>query len=370
MNLSIHTFEITYKDSYKNYEKLYYAINRINTSRCPRKEYSYTSPGGIELTCISQTFTCLNKRGINRIYFYKHMDKQENQIALWGVRFIINPRILLGYKEHIYTEIIKPDDLSLIPEALHSLLQEFVPDFPDISKSGKITRIDYCTNLWFQTQDEADEYFSLLKKYHTPAKFKPLTYYDEQMHRKIPRKGEITVACKSYELSIYQKKYQLLNSGYDYPVEDIQNSTGQLRIELRLRRKPLYSLKKALSLADEALLFIHIPNKVLQNLLKKLSVMYGTGDFCRLADAKNLVKHSSYIDKTKNAMLEILENTNEKRTLNCYRTTFDNELLKKNLKRFNELDISPITLPFRSIHKNYPSLLSYITGVADDYLKK
>lgn len=369
MDFSIHTFEITYRSNCANYYRLYKAVNHINQSQCPQKEFSFLTPGKIKLTYISQSYVCLNQKGINRIYFYKLQDKALEHTVTYGIKFIVNPKILLGYTDYSYTEIIKSEDLPRIPNALNQLLQELVPGYPDISEQGKITRIDYCTNLWFQSTNEADEYFHILKKYFTPAKFRIDTFYDCICHRKSPRKGEISLSCKSYTLSIYQKQNQLIQSTYHYPSEDIENACGQLRIELRLKRPKLYSIKNTFLIKNECDLFIQIPPSVLTTLLKKLSVMYGTGDFFRLSEARQLISYSQYQRKTISSMLEILDNVNESRTLNCYNTDYKKKTLKKQIEKFNDLGISPITLPSRSIHRTYPNLISYIIGETADYLK-
>ena len=367
MNFSIHTFEITYYNcSPTNYIQLHHAITKLNTTLCPRKEKPCNTYG---LTNITHTYTCLNRRGINRIQFRRLYDKLNNQALLYGIKFVINPRILLECKEHPYTEIIEPEDLPHIPEALNSILQELSPGFPDISEYGILTRIDYCTNLWFQTAEEADEYFRLLKKYYTPAKFCTDTFYNSKKHRKSSRKGEISLSCQSYTFTIYQKQTQLLQSEYNYPPEEIENACGQLRIELRLKRKKIYALKKAFS-SYESELFTQIPPSVFSILIKKLSVMYGKGNFFRLSNARQQIYSSDYTKKTQASMIEILENVNEKRTLDCYNTDFRKKTLKTHRKKFNDLEISPITLPLRSIHETYPNLILYITGKADDYLRK
>lgn len=370
MEFSIHTFELTYFCGCRDYIRLFEAVNKQNTARTSKTESYYHKQLGMSIVSKCQTYTFLNKRGINRIRFYKLYNADPGQILQLKIKFVINPKILLQSEEHPYTKIIEPKDLPLIPDALNSLIQQLVPGYPDILECGKLTRIDYCTNLWFQSQEESDEYFHLLKKYFTPAKFHTDTYPNKEHHRKEPRKGEISISCKSYTLSIYQKQTQLLSTEYDYPPEEIENASGQLRIELRFKRKKLYSIiRESHSLDKECDFLIHIPPSALSLAIKNLTAMYGTGDFFKFSAAKEQILSSGYKDKTIDEMFHILENVNEKRTLDCYNTIFDSKPLKKHLKRFNCLGVSPVTIPFRYSHDRYPNLIRYLTGESMDYLK-
>ena len=141
------------------------------------------------------------------------------------------------------------------------------------------------------SQEEIEEYFQILQANRIPAHFKIKKIYNPKQHRKTKRKGELTLECKSYELSLYLKKIQLSKAEYCEP-EELENATGQLRIELRYKRKKNYQEKQKLNINEEwELLEVKDPQ---ETLIKKLKKMYGTGDFYRYQNAIAIIEDSPY----------------------------------------------------------------------------
>lgn len=358
---------ITIHCSLNEYIKLKEAIAPLNDNCVVPEEKTFTDSLGNQFTITTTTYNCLSDMGINRLKFKQIFDP-DGQILDRMIHFVVNPGHLFDNTEHPYTTIIDYDKLAKVPAKLNELIQGLCTEFPDITSRCILSRIDYCINYWMNSQDEIEEYFKLLQKYKTPIHFQPLKFYDKKKHRNSVRSGEITMRCKSYELSLYLKRTQMLNSPYNYSKNEISHATGQIRIELRARRNKLYSLKKKQQLRrEDELQLLQSPNAV-DTIIKILKSMYGFGDFYSMKKAKQIIKEASYHSATVDNLLYILEIVKKSKTLDPNRNGLDPEYLKKYLIYFNELNLSPITVPARYINDSYPNPIKYITGESNIHL--
>ena len=80
-----------------------------------------------------------------------------------------------------------------------------------------------------------------------------------------------------------------------------------------------------------------------------LKRIYGTGNFYTLKKSKNLIKASKLSDKDKTLMLELIQHASLKRSLHTavyeLQDTYGKKSIKKALKQFDLLGISPVALP-------------------------
>lgn len=358
---------ITIHCSINEFIELKEAIAPLNNSCIVPEEKTITDSLGNQFTITTTTYNCLSAMGINRLTF-KQIFAPDGQILDRMIHFIVNPGHLFDNTEHPYTTIIGYNKLDEVPTKLNELIQGLCTEFPDITSRCILSRIDYCTNYWMHSQDEIEEYFKLLQKYKAPIHFQPLKFYDKKKHRNSGRSGEITMRCKSYELSLYLKQTQMLNSPYNYSTNELSHATGQIRIELRARRNKLYSLKRKSHLKKEdELQLLQSPNAV-DTIIRILKSMYGSGDFYSMKKAKQIIKDSRYHIETINNLLYILEVVKKSKTLDSNKNGLNPEYLKKYLKYFNELNLSPITVPARYINDSYPNPIKYITGNSHDHL--
>lgn len=368
-DISIHTFTYVYSCDYLTYT---YIANQIvkytNANNYPIYPDTYTILKE-SLTIQSLTTHVLRKDGINKITLQKFFNTS-CKACKYLILLMVNPRHLLGYKNHVFTEIVEPDKLSLILDAIDYTLRKIDTGFPDITKDGHFRRIDYCTNFWFETQEEADEYMKLLKKARIPSKFSLDETYSPTQHRKIPNMDDVAIQCKSYELSIYLKQKQMISrkDDFKYPEDEINHAAGQLRIELRTGRPKLYNLKHSNECEEPELLTM--PSELaLHTILKQLKHMYGSGDFYRYSKSRSIILESDYSQKVKEKLIDILDIVSRKRSLNPQKNGLDPDYLKKYMRCFNKLTLSPITLPEKSINEFYPNPGKYILGLSNNHLK-
>lgn len=304
--------------------------------------------------------------GINRIEFmdYKHQYYQH----LYYISFLINPYILTGQSTQLYTRIVEKAQLKTLPDTVTSILSKLCGFIEDIANNGKYRRIDYCCNLWFNSQETAEVYLYLLKQAKIPQSFELKKYSNPKQKRKTTEPYAITIACKSYELSIYLK-YPQLRAKYDSgdlnDPDELANACGQLRIELRERRPKLLADKKKYSLSEPELLNGSNPRPI-ETLCRIFNTMYGFGDFLLYEDAKEKILNSNYHVKVKKRMLNILETVKKGRGLDPEKNRLALNIITKTMPYFNKLDISPITISQKKYEycgiETFPNPLKYITG--------
>lgn len=368
-DISIHTFTYVYSCNYLTYTRAADQIAKYaKINNCSFYLETYTNQRE-SLTIQSRTTHVLRKDGINKITLQK-FQTASCTTCKYRILLMVNPRHLLGYKDHIFTEIVEPDKLPLVLDAMNFVLKKINPAFPDIIHEGHFCRIDYCTNFWFESQEIANEYMKILKKARIPSKFSLEETYSPTQHRKIPNMDDVTIQCKSYELSIYLKQKQMISrkDDYNYPNDEINHAAGQLRIELRTGRPKLYYLKHSNECEEPEL--ITMPSELaLHTILKQLKHMYGSGDFYRYSKARSIILESDYTQKVKEKLIDILDTVNKKRSLDTQKNGLDPDYLKKYLKYFNRLALSPITLPEKSINEFYPNPMRYIIRNTDVYQK-
>lgn len=364
--LSIHTFEFTVRCNKQEFDGLIKSVNQYNTESVHPYDKPVTDSHGNLIFIRSFKYRCFRGQGINRLIFQKTMTPDNKWLDLL-IKFIVNPHHLFETNGKPYTAIIGRDKINDIPPKLNAFIQRICPNFPDIAPCCKLSRIDYCLNYWMNSQEEVTEYFKLLKKTKLSAHIQQLEFYNEKKHRMATRDGELTIRRQSYDFSIYLKQIQMLHSSHQYTADEISNANGQLRIELRSNRKHLYNFKRNEDLQEElALLQISKPVDII---IKNLKAMYGLGDFYTMADAKDIVFKSAYGNKIKDNLIKILDIVKKSRSLNPEKNGLDKDFLERYMKYFNELELSPITIPMRYINEYYPNPIKYITGKADDCLR-
>ena len=301
---------------------------------------------------------------------------------VYKIKFTVNPRILIGETKNLRTRIIDKDYLTQLPDILDNAICEITGPFKNQLVHGKFQRIDYCLNLWLNSQETADEYMRLLKKALIPYPFELKKILNSTQHRYVPESHAITLTCKSYELSLYLKLPQLIEEINNLENDtitpeyapELANARGQLRIELREYRCQLRNNKKKLHCgSDESHLLNGLNTLPFTTLCQRLKSMYGTGDFYLYEDAKDIINQSDYGKKIKKELLEILKVVNtKKRGLDTATNGFEYNYLKSHMRYFNELDLCPITISKKSYKRCgedfFPNPLKYITGDSNELL--
>ena len=328
----------------------------------------------------------LNKIEFKTIHLGHDFDK-------YYISFLINPLLLQCSPNTLYNEIISITKLKEIPQNLTTILYELSCDLINILQDGKISRADYCGNLWFSdeiirkshniylpiaSQQLAELYMKLLKKGNIPSRFKqPQTLMVNQQIQP-NTDNEFTIRCNSYTLSIYLKHSQIIEhnerTGKNiYNASALRDSYGQLRVELRVARNRLYYDKKKLH-CNELDLISGENTRIFPTLKNLLNRLYGTGDFFTYDEAKQRIKNLKS-GKVQENMLYFLQLVKHCKTLtyeklHTYDSALTPDFFKRYMKYFNDINISPITLPNRSPIPYFPNPLKYLEGKNTDFLRK
>ena len=327
--------------------------------------------------------------GLNQIEF--KITYFGNELYKYGINFLINPLLLQSNDKILYNQIISISKIKDIPYNLSSILYELSDHIIDALNEGKIHRADYCSNLWFShnhlkkirrmyfpidSQLLAQLYMNLLVKGNIPPNFK--SSQTSTSRQDISEPKEFTIQCNSYELSIYLKHAQILEhnerTGKNiYDEDSLNDSYGQIRFELRLSRKRLYYDKKTLHCTEFEL--ISGSNiKVFPTLKKLLKSIYGTGDFLHYKEATYQIQKKKS-GKVQQNMLHFLQIVKQCKCLTYEKLhkcdpNITKDVFKRYLNYFNEINISPITLPNKSPVSIFPNPIKYLEGQSFYCLRK
>lgn len=349
LNYSIHTCELYVKITLNEFWKLYDFLKELQVSIEKSTFLSYHK----ELETTTFIFRKLPYYGISSIKLLK----TDYDMATWQcyLYIIINPY-------NAYIKCLQSDENIIDSEKIYAALKEvnlqllqFLPHH--IYSQLRLYRVDFCVNLLFSTQLQAEEYIKLLKQGVYPKCLKENLHYDNIQHRYIPYRDSLLLECGSYSFEVYPKHIQMKNSSL------LSNTkAGIVRIELRAKRSKLKQLSKKYGmdfLSNDyvpALESAHIVTK--QEITKILQKMIGNMDFYTFTFTKNKIMESTFCDSNKKLLLIVLlhfsKHRKGKEFLNTYNLSHSD--WKKIIKKFNQLGCSPITVPRRYSCNKYPGI--------------
>ncbi len=285
------------------------------------------------------TITCKN------LYKYYWMDIK------------VNPRWMFHKDNHPFVYIADKKDLVLCYERIKQFLKKTKIEEID-HNAFYIQRADYCVNIDLGDREHVKEYMRLMKKGAYPYKSERKKEHSTTGKRKVPTRDSFTVYTNHFELSVYDKQIQLSRESEKYSEDEIRVAEGIIRIELRVKRRKIRYDGKKRGYNDTLQLLSHADEIAKDNIPKYLKMVYGRGRFVKLKKAKQIVNASRYKNKTKEKLIEILDRVS-KSNLQNVKVLYDDDF-SKYLKKFNELEISPITIEKRSKIEEFPGILYLI----------
>ena len=273
----------------------------------------------------------------------------------YGLIFSCNARVLLQINELPFVCIVEPDDIKRIYDRLQEIfdamgVSEVVP-----LGSFYFRRVDYCTNIKLDSVEAADIYMKLLLKGRAIYNAEPkVTLYDGDSDR-IDHPKSLNWKGKTFEIAIYEK-YDMMEDQqmqYGYSMEEVAEAKNRIRFEVRLDGSAIVQMKRRLGqLSDEEFMKMSDWNSA-ESIAKKLVQMYGCGDFVPFPKAVDIINNSRCYSKTKAVLLDfITELAKPNATMDSAYETYVNTprngrvmKLYEIIKQFNDLGISPITIP-------------------------
>ena len=361
---SIHTVEIGIRLRRKEVtelkEKLNFYVEDYLKNNVPDQEWSHLET---KYKYIPNLFDI----GISKIRVEEHY--VERMFVCGYLCFKLNPRLLLGYTDYKSICIVPANELENVIPALKSAWTKYLDE--EIVERAILLRVDFCANIMMDSQDQAKRYMKLLAFGKEPTGMEYTYFYNKKQHRKVRFHNGITLTGKQCELSIYLKQDQMINqnenqNGYHDEAE-IQIAEGQIRFELRVKRRKInYISGKYLECPDTAEFFANTAFLSKKFLIKYLLMMYGSGRFVKLSDARNMIMTDRSLHmNTRRNYIRLLE---EIKCSGFDKYFHDLRILDKNaydtVLRFrreieNKFGISLITMPECWPEKYFENPLTY-----------
>ena len=346
-NFSFHTMEFTIKPCINdllrviNYMKRNYGMREVTGLRkytyfCWKVEHGVH----IEIQILNEGYKLKEKEWFHNM-----------------IKIIVNPRMLIDERIEYYGifEISEENikqlmyKLSLIPIKIGLTDHPVNFDRP-WDKDILLTRIDLCVNLKFSNLADADLYFKLMKRGNGYRSFEEELEYSESARRRIPHENAIVYEGCNQKINFYHKVNQLKNLNL---INDTPNY-GVIRFELQLKRSLILLLLKDYTngrLSNFLSIIGHISENRITNCI---CTMFGSGNYYTLNGAIKFLEEAYTKGKINNAifndMLGVLNIVNEKRSLKMANP--EKTFGKNILKRFDRLNINPVTIPVRDIKEN------------------
>lgn len=312
---------------------------------CKTNGLRFFEPKNKQASTKELTFSGFLTYGLNSV---KIKTIIKNTGMIYYLRIKVNPRMMFHKDSHPFVYIADADDV------MNSLdrIQDFL-DMTNINVISKecfyIQRIDYCANIRLRSRYEVEEYMRLVRKGLCPYPTIRKDKYSKAQRRRIPTRNSFTVSCKSYEFSVYDKQSQMMGETDKYKAEEIMEAEGIVRVELRIKRNKVRYEKEKSNCESETEYLMNTAEISERLLDKHLRECFGTGCFVKASKAEEIIRESSFKDKTKERMYRIIRDTAKS---GLQKASLDYEKEHKSfynmMCRFNSLGISPITIRQRS----------------------
>lgn len=350
VHYSIHTLELLSCISHD----VFYKLTQSLKNHCPSVETKVIQ-AKTDFTITSRIYRRLPFYGINSMTLKSV--KYKNHALRYLLYLYINPFQASHACRRPVPRIVETEN---IDAAMHIILDSLANVLnPDILNALTLNRLDFCANLTFPAQIQAEEYVSLLKRGVPPKTLSEYTYFNASQHRHTPYRDSLLLKCGSYSFQIYSKYQQMKQRFGTAP----DGALGMVRIELRASKQKLGQLAKkygVISPKTNYLEFLsHAPSITQKEIPNVVSKMVGKHNFYRYQEIKNKIENSDFKDRDKDLMLHIMFYLSKHSSSAGFleKFNFQNADWKKILKKFDKLECSPIPVPRTYRFPVYPGTL-------------
>lgn len=337
--MSFHTFELKYKIR--------------DVTRSMEIFESLSKPGGKfykDKKEYADTWVCEKLRDNGIIIKIRNIKKNGYMHEM--LYYKINPRRVMNDNDYIglFESSEAKDMLNRIDELIESKFNMALPSV----ESMKLNRIDFCTNVLLNGQEEVKAYIEILKRGLTLKKYSLQKYDNPIAKRKTLSKNGLTYIGENGVNITYYNKFREM-SEQNLPMRDVEQLNKILRIEIQCKNKKVKRLYKKYMIKDVNG-FLYLSNKIGREIFEKYSNLFcGAGDFYRLDAVKRSIEKSSFKTNTKKLMTELAEYSAKHSSLDKavseMSERYGDDKTQKVLKKFDELGISPVIIPRRSVIK-------------------
>ena len=297
-----------------------------------------------------------------------------NGIDTYFVRMIVNPRKLIDPGSS-YLGILSPEKSSVqyVADAFAELLES--SPFDNDINAYKLCRIDLCANIRCDNRKLFREMVRVLRKLPTPPKYEGRFYkHEDKKEANRYNKHYLRFHCGTHELVIYDKTYQMRENGLVVAYEKLPE--GVLRFEVHCERDYLRKVEKESGKQKTVELLWWFIRKSEERMIAHFSRCFPDSAFAQKDELEQMIAASHYREKTKEAMLELVERLQRVQSVDKALETmkkqgYDTDTL---LDKFGKLGISPIPLWKNFCARRLPGpveLLKSVSGgaVTVEYIK-
>lgn len=350
---SIHTLELQTCVTYKNIYNLTVSLEQFHPS-IQKKNILYSQK---DYAATKYTYRKLPWPGINSITL--HIISFKNNILRNLIYININPYNALHSCSQSTPDIIDAAQISMAINAIYSSLSAILP--PKIINTLTLNRLDFCADLIFTSQIQADEYIKILKR-GIPAKaLSERKHLDKKQHRYISYKDSLLLDCKSYSFQIYPKYTQMQN----HNMKNTDGAIGMVRIELRAKKAKLEQLAHKYNIISPKencrQFLINAPSITKHEIPEIVSKMAGCHNFYKYQEIKSRILDSDFKTDCKTQMLDILDylsrhSSSEDLLADLHLTQKE---WKNIIKKFDQLGCSPIPISKSYKYAAYPGVINW-----------
>ncbi len=353
---SIHTFELSRKLTEREWTSIKNALYDLNMEPSNPKAVTYPDPN------FSEDHICFSysKHGI-RI-------RLEHRKDFYYLRMIVNPRRLIDPNSS-YLGILPPKDSSIkkLKKAFRELFEGTTIESNIIQYY--LSRVDLCVNIRCSNRRVFRELVRLLRKTATPAKYTRLKYKHEHENKKKQNqynKHYIRIKCKTQELVIYDKTYQLDENGLVVNYENLPE--GVLRVEVHYWRDKLRAIERDNNIDDPLDMLWQLMTESKERILKLVEECYPDLSYYSIENTNTQILQSHLSADTKERMQELVKLMQRKQSIDAaFRYMENNNKRTDGLQeQFAKLGLNPIPLRVGFSVKYMPSLVEILRCVEDE----
>jgi len=318
--------------------------------------------------------------------------------SLYGVKAIINPKVLIG-EEKSYITATKEIDLNKV-KALFNAETRRISDSLGTIDSFSMSRCDYCVNFDLKEMEipcSVEQMFALIKRANIPAHYTERTEYDEVSRRQKANKDSLYLESNSTVINCYMKQRQLMRVYQSCP--DMDDSDSLIRFEVQCKYAKIYSMSKSelcksktpepavevekdyYELMDDLLYGPRIPvNALLTDYVsadvirKYFNKVIRKGNYYQLETAKRMITSKGFYSKKEDRLINTLDLINRKRGISKAKEGLESkqrEDFKRTVRELEEIGINPVTIPREWGIKRIPNLLdAYYDKVLKEQFKQ
>ena len=271
-------------------------------------------------------------------------NSSSSEIESYYVRMVINPRKLLDPNAS-YLGILKPagDVAEKISKAFCKLFHD--TPFEEDLNQYYLTRVDVCTNVECDNAKIFRELIRATQKQPAPPKLERQFYTCPDRKKEVRyNKHYIHYTCKSYELVMYDKTYQLTEEGLNLSYEKLPE--GVLRYELRLKRNYIRTLEKRYKTKNTTEFLQTVVDEALRLLFTKFYENFPPDYYWRLGELLKKIWDIPCAEHIRYKMIAVSKLTSECSGVDeaFEKLGYSKEVKKTLLQQFRLMELSPVPL--------------------------